>query len=86
MVYADVIVGKRGSSEELTYAVPAEIIPYIGVGSLVLVPVRDNRIKAIVVKLHRRVDKRIDGKIRQFLTIDKKIPVFSINLRDLAKY
>ena len=85
MVYADVIVGKRGSSEELTYAVPAEIIPYIGVGSLVLVPVRDKRIKAIVVKLHRRVAKSIKGKIRQILSIDKKMPVISINRLDVAK-
>ena len=85
MVYADVIVGKRGSSQELTYAVPAPIIPYIRVGSLVVVPIRDKKIKAVVVKLHRRVDKSIKGKIRQILSIDKKIPIISSKRLDVAR-
>lgn len=77
MVYADVVVGVRGSSEELTYAVPAKIIPYIRVGSLVTVPVRRRLIRAVVVKIHQRVDSTLKEKLREIYSIDKTHPGIS---------
>lgn len=89
MVYADVVVGVRGSSEELTYAVPAKIIPYIRVGSLVTVPVRRKLVRAVVVKLHQRVDSTLREKLREIYSIDKTHPGFSEAqlgaVQDLAK-
>lgn len=77
MVYADVVVGVRGSSEELTYAVPAKIIPYIRVGSLVVVPVRRRLVRAVVVKIHQRVDSTLKEKLREIYSIDRAHPGIS---------
>jgi len=77
MVYADVVVGIRGSSEKLTYTVPAKIIPYIRVGSLVIVPVRKKLTKAVVIKLHQRVDSTLKERIREIYSIDKTHPGIS---------
>ncbi|MEX2361588.1 MAG: hypothetical protein WD544_00145, partial [Patescibacteria group bacterium] len=67
MVYADVVVGARGSTQLLTYATPAQIIPYIRVGSLVTVPVRKKKITAVVINIHRRVDRTLKEKIKEIV-------------------
>jgi len=53
MLYADVIVRKSSVTETLTYTVPASILPYLRVGSLVKVPLRQQNVRAIVVALRK---------------------------------
>ncbi|OGD60844.1 hypothetical protein A3A71_02975 [Candidatus Berkelbacteria bacterium RIFCSPLOWO2_01_FULL_50_28] len=72
MLYAQVIVKKKTQVEELSYSVPARIIPYIRVGSLVSVPLRHKNVKAVVVKFVRSVPHELKDKIREILSIDKK--------------
>ncbi len=71
MLYADVIVKQRTNVEELTYAVPAAIVPYIRSGSLVTVPLRRRIVRATVVGLKRAVRSELKGKIREIATIER---------------
>ncbi|MEX1052051.1 MAG: hypothetical protein WEC83_01530 [Patescibacteria group bacterium] len=77
MIYADVLVAKRGSSERLTYAVPASIIPYIRPGCLVTVPVRQKKLSAVVVKIHNRLPSALAGKVREMTALDRSHPGLS---------
>ncbi len=72
MIYADVLVAKRGSSETLTYAVPAVIIPYISRGRLVTVPVRDKKVRAIVINIHERLPAALRGKVREMIGVERE--------------
>lgn len=72
MIYADVLVAKRGSSEQLTYTVPAAIIPYIRQGCMVTVPVRQKSVPAVVIHIHQRIPAELRGKIREMTSIERK--------------
>lgn len=71
MLYAQVIVAKRTNVEELTYAIPAKIIPYIRVGSLVGVPLRRAQVRGVVINLKRTVPAALRSKIREISSIEK---------------
>lgn len=71
MLYAQVIVKQRTNVSELTYAVPAEIIPYIRVGSLVLAPLRKKTVKGTVTALKRNVPLRLKSAIRELIDIER---------------
>lgn len=72
MVYAEVIVGSRTNVQELTYAVPAPIIPYIRLGSTVMVELRRRKVRAVVVGLTSHVAKEIKSQLKEVLEVDKK--------------
>lgn len=77
MLYAQVIVKKKTKAEELTYTVPAEIIPYLKIGSLVAVPVRQRISSAVVVGLKSRVSSDLKAKLKPILRLDRKQPAFT---------
>jgi len=77
MLYAQVIVKKRTNVEELTYAVPAEIVPYIRLGSLVTVPLRRKKVGAVVVDFKRTIPRNLSGKIRPIEGIDRNLPSYN---------
>lgn len=77
MLYAQVIVKKKTQVEQLTYALPAQIIPYVRVGSIVNVPLRNKNVKAVVVKFVRHVPSELKEKIRAAISVDKKLSVLS---------
>ncbi|MEK7202302.1 MAG: hypothetical protein AAB669_02140 [Patescibacteria group bacterium] len=77
MLYAQVIVKQRTQVQELTYALSAQIVPYVKVGSLVLVPLRRKEVKGVVVGFSRSVAKEIKGSIREIIKLDKNIQVYS---------
>ncbi|MCR4277402.1 MAG: hypothetical protein NUV85_00075, partial [Candidatus Berkelbacteria bacterium] len=77
MLYAQVIVKQRTQVQELTYALSAQIVPYVKVGSLVLVPLRRKRVLGIVVEFTRSVPKEIKNNIREIIKLDKNTQVFS---------
>lgn len=77
MLYAQVIVKKKTEAEELTYTVPAEIIPYLKIGSLVAVPVRQRISSAVVVGLKSRVSSDLKAKLKPILRLDRKRPAFT---------
>jgi primosomal protein N' len=64
MVYAEVIVKQRTNAQLLSYLVPATILPYVKVGSLVRVPLRHKVVPAVVIALKRRVSAELRGRIR----------------------
>lgn len=63
--------------EELTYAVPAEIVPYIRLGSLVTVPLRRKKVNAVVTDFKRTVPRNLAGKIRPIESINPDLPSYS---------
>ena len=77
MLYAQVIVKQRTQVQELTYALSAQIVPYVKVGSLVLVPLRRKEVKGVVVGFSRSVPKEIKSNIREIIKLDKNTLVFS---------
>ncbi len=90
MVYANVIVGSRTYVQELTYSVPAAIIPYITPGSTVSVPLRRQQVRAVVVKLTRNIAKEVKPFVKDIIDVDKSGIGFSElqikTIEDLAKY
>jgi len=89
MLYANVIVRSRTQVEELTYSIPAHIIPYLKVGSMVTVPLRRKSVTGVVVELKRRISPELQAKVRDILTIDKRgygfSPLQIDVIRSLAK-
>jgi len=71
MLYADVIVRKSTAAQALTYAVPASILPYISVGSLVKVPLRRQSTSGVVMALKSRPPKELTAT-RPITSIEKK--------------
>ncbi|MEK7171181.1 MAG: hypothetical protein AAB774_02665, partial [Patescibacteria group bacterium] len=90
MLYASVIVKQRTQVSELTYGLNAQIIPYVKVGSLVLVPLRKKSVKGVVVGFSRSVAKDIKNSVREIIKLDKNLQVFSSAqievIHHLAKY
>lgn len=72
MIYAQIIVRSRTRVEELTYAVPAHIIPYLKPGSIVVVPLRRQKTEGVVVGLSKKVAPELKNKMREIVSIDKK--------------
>lgn len=72
MLYAQVVVAQRTRAQELTYSIPVEIVPYIGLGSLVKVPLRRQLVQGVVVGLRRTAPKDIREKLRTIHSIDRK--------------
>lgn len=71
MFYAQVIVAERTHAEELTYAVPAGIVPYIRLGSLVTAPLKKRIVTGVVVGLVKNVSKDLQAKLRPLNSINK---------------
>lgn len=71
MIYALVIVKSRSRVDELTYQVPADIIPYIKIGSQVVVPLRAKKSTGVVIKLTNRIDISLKNKIKSIISINK---------------
>jgi len=71
MLFAQTIVKQRTGVEELTYAVPAQIVPYLKMGSLVTVPLRRRQVRAIVVGLRKTVSKELRPKIKSIVSIER---------------
>lgn len=90
MIYADVIVGSRTNVQELTYAIPASIIPYIRVGSTVIVSLRRQNVTAVVVGLCQSVSKEVRPLLKDVLQIDKADLGYTVGqietIKDLANY
>lgn len=90
MVYAQVIVAQRTNVQELTYAVPASIIPYIVVGVMVEVPLRRRLVEGVVISLSRRVSPELRGKVREIASASKEKLGFSAAqikvIGELAEY
>jgi primosomal protein N' len=89
MLYVDVIVKQRSKVEELTYAVPASMVPYIRCGSLVSIPLRKKIVDGIVVALRQTVSRELKGKIKPVATLerDKFLSESSIAvMRQLARH
>ncbi len=89
MLYVDVIVKQRSKVEELTYAVPASMVPYIRSGSLVSVPLRRRIVAGIVVSLRRSVSRDLKEKIKPLAAIerDKQLSTAEITVvRQLAQH
>lgn len=71
MFYAQVIVAERTHAEELTYAVPAGIVPYIRLGSLVTAPLKKRIVTGVVVGLVKSIPKDLQTKLRPLSSINK---------------
>ncbi len=85
MLYTAVIIKQRSKAETLTYAVPAQIVPYIGVGSLVLVPVRNKILKGVVTELLSRVSGDLKTKIRPIDKLANRQPIISSKQIEVMK-
>lgn len=90
MIYASVIVASRTNVQELTYAIPAAIIPYIRVGGTVMVSLRRQLVRGVVIKLVRNAPVTIKGRIKEIESIDRSGAGFSLpqvaTIEDLAGY
>jgi len=90
MLYAQVIVKQRTQVQELSYALSAQIIPYLRVGSLVEVPLRQKSVLGVVVGFSRQVASNLKGKIREIEKLAKGDGVFSEDqievIKQLANY
>lgn len=71
MVYAQVAVRSRGFADLLTYQVPAQILPYLKVGSLVSVPLRRKVTQGVVFKFSARKPKQFKSQIREIISVEK---------------
>lgn len=72
MLYANIIVRSPTRVEELTYTVPAHIIPYIKAGSLVKVPLRNKNVQGVVVSLAKKISPELKPRLRDIEMIDKE--------------
>jgi|GEM_PF-1439464 len=90
MVYASVIVSSRTNVQELSYSVPAAIIPYIRPGITVKVPLRQKMVVGVVVHLSRKIAPELKNKIRDIISIEKTNLGFTTGqiktIHDLADY
>lgn len=77
MLYAQVIVKQRTNVHELTYALSAQIVPYVKVGSLVRVPIRRSQVLGVVVGFSRRVPHGFKGNIREIIKLEARKEIFS---------
>ena len=77
MLYAEVIVKQRTQVQKLTYALSAKIIPYIKVGSPVLVPLRQKSIIGVVVGFSRSVPREIKTGVREIIKLADNGSVYS---------
>lgn len=77
MLYAQIIVKQRAQVQELTYSLNAQIIPYIKVGSLVIVPLRRKLVEGVVVGFSRSIKKELKGNIREIIKLVKGDNIFS---------
>ncbi|MBI4948256.1 hypothetical protein HY844_01705 [Candidatus Berkelbacteria bacterium] len=81
MLYAQIIIAKRSSTQELTYFVPERIIPYIKVGSLVSVPVRNKILSGVVTAFKKNVPAQIKSKLKAIEKIDKEKVISSLTIK-----
>lgn len=90
MLYAAVIVKQKTNVEELTYSVPAHIVPYIKVGSLVEVPLHRRTVAGVVVSIHKSIQQSLRNKVRDISQINKDNYGFNEaeikSLKDLSDY
>ena len=77
MLFAQVIVKQRTRVEELTYAITPEVLPYIVIGSSVLVPIRRKEVLGVVTGFKRSVGRAIKGKTRPILAISLDLNPYS---------
>lgn len=72
MIYAEVVIKQRTGADQLTYEIPAPILPYLKVGSLVVVPVRRRSVTGVVVALKRQIEPGLRGKTRAIIKVERK--------------
>ncbi|HSX42334.1 MAG TPA: hypothetical protein VLE93_03205 [Candidatus Saccharimonadales bacterium] len=89
-MFAEVLVRRRTRVETLTYAIPAAIIPYIRVGSQVVVSVGRQIVKGVVLKITRVVPRELRSKLKDIQNVDKNALGFSFlqiaTIEKLADY
>jgi primosomal protein N' len=64
MQYAEVVVDHKAGYNPLTYAIPAEILADLAIGSVVLVPIGHTKVHGVVQQFTRRVDTNIALKLK----------------------
>jgi primosomal protein N' len=70
MQFADVIVDHRVSrSSTLTYSILPESLPYISVGTIVLVPIGTVTVHGVISKLRRHVDGKLATQLRSIKSV-----------------
>lgn len=69
MQYANVIIDHRAGFEPLTYAIPAELLAHVGVGSVVVVPFGHQTVHGVVDSFIRRVDNNLASKLKPVTSV-----------------
>lgn len=63
---------QKNRSQFLTYQLDASILPYVRVGSPVVVPVNRRQAPAVVWRLTRRIEPELKSKVRSIVSVDKQ--------------
>lgn len=77
MQFAQIVVKQRTNVSELTYSIPAHIIPYIRVGSLVEVPLKRGVVEGVVVSFSRNIDQKWKDSVKEIQKIIRSEQFFS---------
>jgi|GEM_PF-5100109 len=85
VMYALVIVKSRRRVDELYYQVPQKIIPFISVGSQVVVPILSRTVRGIVYKITRRLPSHLRGRTKPIAKVVPGIKFTSRQLRLVDK-
>jgi len=86
MQYADVAVKLKTAQIDLfTYSVPAKVLPYLALGSIVEVPFGQRKLLAIVINIKKSVRKIDPAKLRPISKVVDPMPVLDQNRLKLAQ-
>lgn len=69
MQYANIIIDHRAGYEPLTYAIPPEILPYLQMGSVVMVPLGPQKVHGVVTSFIRRLDEEVAHKLKPVISV-----------------
>lgn len=77
MLYAEVMVKQRTQVQELTYGLNAQILPYVKVGSPVIVPLRRKSVVGVIVGFSRSVPREVKAGVREIIKLADNGSVYS---------
>ncbi len=76
MAYADILINIKTSKQDFfTYSIPADILPYINIGSVVEVNFRNKKVVGIVIKLKKRTKGLAEKKIKPIVRVIDSRPI-----------
>jgi len=86
MQYADVAVKLKTAQIDLfTYSIPAKVLPYLALGSIVEVPFGHRKLLAVVINIKKSVRKVDLCKLKPIFKVIDPMPILDQNRLKLAK-